>query len=70
MTCAVVFSEMEIGVSINGAHLAYWCAQFLGGRQEQQEVIRWLSKFMETSKWPTQTMIDRLKKCWAWEDLH
>jgi hypothetical protein len=61
----VVLSEKDVGVGINGSHLAYWCGQFFTGREEQGEILSWLRAFMDENKWPNRTVIDRLEKAWG-----
>lgn len=65
LTCALVLSDTDVGSGVNGAHLAYWCGQFLMGRTEQYELLKWLEIFMKKTKWPNRTCIDRLHKQWV-----
>lgn len=65
LTCGVVFSDTDIGASINGAHLSYWCGQFFTGRDEQTTLLNWLRNSMDKIKWPNRTCIERLQKLWG-----
>jgi hypothetical protein len=65
MACGVILSGKDIGVGINGGHLAYWCGQFFTGVEEQRIILNWLNDFMEKTKWPNKTTIERLKGLWG-----
>lgn len=64
LACAVTLGCGEIGAEVNGSHLMAWSAQFFTGKQEQRVIHEYLQQFMNKTKWPTGTSLERLVQLW------
>ncbi|KAK5051388.1 hypothetical protein LTR84_003040 [Exophiala bonariae] len=64
LLCGLCMSSNNIGTNLNGSHLMAWCGQYFSGQKEQTQLLEFLTKFGEKTKWPNQTSSKRLQEQW------